>query len=116
MFRRIFSCGGMLLLAAVALFAMPGSGWARGGHGGGGHGGGGFGGHGGFGYGGYHGFGYGGFHSFGYGGFRGFGFGTRVPHDGRADADAHVTRAVDVRGANQDRGVERSPTLLISTD
>jgi uncharacterized protein (TIGR03000 family) len=29
MFRRIFSCGGLLLLAGVVLLATPGPGWAR---------------------------------------------------------------------------------------
>jgi uncharacterized protein (TIGR03000 family) len=38
MLRNIFSFGGMLLLAGVAVIATPGSSWAqRGGHGGGGH-------------------------------------------------------------------------------
>jgi uncharacterized protein (TIGR03000 family) len=37
MFRRIFSCGGLLLLAGAVLFATPTSGWARAGHGGGAH-------------------------------------------------------------------------------
>jgi uncharacterized protein (TIGR03000 family) len=37
MFRRIISCGGLLLLAGAVLFATPGSGWARGGSFGGGH-------------------------------------------------------------------------------
>jgi uncharacterized protein (TIGR03000 family) len=35
MFRRLISCGGLLLLAGAVLFATPGSGWARGGFGGG---------------------------------------------------------------------------------
>jgi uncharacterized protein (TIGR03000 family) len=75
MFRRIFSCGGLLLLAGAVLFATPGPGWARPGHGVGGHfggahfggahfGGGGFGGyHGGLYHGGYH-YGYGGYHPY----------------------------------------------------
>jgi len=37
MFGKIFSCGGMLLLAGAVLLATPGSGWARAGHVGGGH-------------------------------------------------------------------------------
>ena len=88
MFRRIFSCGGLLLLAGAVLFATPGSGWARGGgghfggggrHFGGGHFGGGhfaganFGGyHGGFNHGGFY---HGGYHHYGYGYYPYYGYG-----------------------------------------
>jgi uncharacterized protein (TIGR03000 family) len=78
MFRRIFSCGGLLLLAGAVLVATPGSGWARGGHGGGGHFGGGHFGGGHFGgahfggarFGGYRGGFYRGGYHYGYGGYR----------------------------------------------